>query len=130
MKASQAISREIELEQLLRSLVQVLIQNAGAQTGFLILENAGEWVIEATGQLNDSDDENVYTTQVLQSVPIINRLPESIINYVIRTHETIILNDATREGILFMNHTFNSTKPNLFSVYHCSIRLSWLACCI
>ncbi|OUL29633.1 serine/threonine protein kinase [Nostoc sp. RF31YmG] len=99
MKASQAISREIELEQLLRCLMQVLIQNAGARTGFLILENAGEWVIEATGQLNDRDDENVYTTQVLQSVPIINRLPESIINYVIRTHETIILNDATCEGI-------------------------------
>ncbi|MGL4622421.1 MAG: AAA family ATPase [Chroococcidiopsis sp.] len=98
MKASEAISREIELEQLLRSLIQILIQNAGAQTGFLILENAGEWVIEATGQLNESDDENVYTTQVLQSKPIINRLPESIINYVIRTQESVILNDATCEG--------------------------------
>ncbi len=112
MKASQAISREIELEQLLHSLMQILIQNAGAQTGFIILENAGEWVIEATGQLNDSDDENVYATQVLQSVPIINRLPESIINYVIRTHETIILNDATREGS-FINDPYiqhNRTK--------------------
>ncbi|MFN6449320.1 MAG: PAS domain S-box protein, partial [Nostoc sp. DedSLP05] len=112
MKASQAISREIELEQLLRSLMQILIENAGAQTGFLILENAGEWVIEATGQLNDSDGENVYTTQVLQSVPIINCLPESIINYVIRTHETIVLNDATREGS-FINAPYiqhNQTK--------------------
>jgi len=27
-----------------------------------------------------------------------NRLPESIIQYVIRTHESVILNDATREG--------------------------------
>ncbi|GAX41461.1 serine/threonine protein kinase and signal transduction histidine kinase with GAF and PAS/PAC sensor [Tolypothrix sp. NIES-4075] len=112
MKASQAISREIELEQLLHSLMQILIQNAGAQTGFIILENAGEWVIEGTGQLNDSDDENVYTTQVLQSVTIRNRLPESIINYVIRTHETIILNDATREGS-FINDPYiqhNQTK--------------------
>ena len=38
MKAAQAISSEIELEQLLRSLMQILIENAGAQTGFLILE--------------------------------------------------------------------------------------------
>jgi hypothetical protein len=41
MKASQAISSEIELEKLLRSLMQILIENAGAQTGYLLLENAG-----------------------------------------------------------------------------------------
>ncbi|HAG84363.1 MAG TPA: serine/threonine protein kinase, partial [Cyanobacteria bacterium UBA12227] len=41
MRASQAISREIELDQLLRTLMKILIENAGAKTGFLILENAG-----------------------------------------------------------------------------------------
>ncbi|MGL4618174.1 MAG: PAS domain S-box protein [Chroococcidiopsis sp.] len=96
MKASLAISCEIELEQLLRSLMQVLIQNAGAQTGYLILENSGEWTIEASFELNDG--ENVCATRVLQSLPIANRLPETIINYVIRTHESVILNEATREG--------------------------------
>ena len=96
MKASQTISSEIELEQLLRALMKILIENAGAQAGFLILENAGEWVIEASGKL--SDDENIDVTQVLQSIPTKNHLPESMIQYVIRTHEFIILNDATREG--------------------------------
>ncbi|GAB1539233.1 hypothetical protein NUACC21_18990 [Scytonema sp. NUACC21] len=94
MKASQMISREIELEQLLSSLIKIVIENAGAQTGFLILENDGKWTIEATIGLN----RNVYETQVLQSIPITNLLPESIINYTIRTHECAILNDATREG--------------------------------
>ncbi|MEH1963460.1 MAG: PAS domain-containing protein, partial [Nostoc sp.] len=96
MKASLAISSEIELDKLLSSLMKILIENAGAQTGFLILENSGKWVIEASGELNEG--ENVYTTQVLQSIPTANHLPESIINYVIRTHESVILNDATREG--------------------------------
>ncbi|MHC5936107.1 AAA family ATPase [Nostoc sp.] len=96
MKASLAISSQIELDQLLSSLMKILIENAGAQTGFLILENSGKWVIEASGELNQG--ENVYTTQVLQSIPTANHLPESIINYVIRTHESVILNDATREG--------------------------------
>ncbi|MDX2243590.1 MAG: AAA family ATPase [Leptolyngbyaceae cyanobacterium bins.302] len=95
MKASQAIAREIELDQLLRSLMQILIENAGAQTGYLILENAEAWVIEASCELNDG--ENV-STQVLQSIPIANRLPESIIQYVIRTQESVLLNDATRKG--------------------------------
>ncbi|MBN3949658.1 MAG: PAS domain-containing protein [Nostoc sp. NMS7] len=96
MKASLAISSEIELDKLLSCLMKILIENAGAQRGFLILENSGEWVIEASGELNEG--ENVYTTQVLQSIPTANNLPESIINYVIHTHECVILNDATREG--------------------------------
>jgi PAS domain S-box-containing protein len=96
MKASQAISSEIELEHLLHALMQILIENAGAQTGCLLLENAGEWIIEATCELIEGAQ--VCATQVLQSTPIANRLPESIIHYVIRTHESVILNDATRKG--------------------------------
>jgi PAS domain S-box-containing protein len=96
IKASQAISREIELKQLLQSLMQILIENAGAQTGYLILENSGEWSIEAACELNA--DENACATQVLQSIPIADQLPESIIQYVIRTLKPVTLNDATREG--------------------------------
>jgi PAS domain S-box-containing protein len=96
MKASQAISREIELDQLLRSLMQILIENAGAQTGYLILEDSEAWVIEAACEFNNV--ENICDMQVLQSISTENRLPESIVQYVIRTHESIILNNATREG--------------------------------
>jgi len=96
MKASQAISSEIELDQLLRALMEILIENAGAQAGFLILENSGEWVIEASGKL--SDNENINVTQVLQSISPESHLPESVVQYVIRTHEFIILNNAPREG--------------------------------
>ncbi|RCJ27451.1 serine/threonine protein kinase [Nostoc sp. ATCC 43529] len=103
MKASQAISREIELKQLLRSLMQILIENAGAQNGYLILENSGEWSIEAACELNT--DENACATQVLQSIPIADQLPESIIQYVIRTLKPVTLNDATREGT-FINETY------------------------
>jgi PAS domain S-box-containing protein len=96
MKASQAISSEIELHRLLHSLMQILIENAGAQAGYLILEKSGEWFIEATCELNEG--ERVGAMQVLQSIPTTNHLPESVIQYVIRTHESVILNDAAHEG--------------------------------
>jgi PAS domain S-box-containing protein len=96
MKASQAISSEIELEKLLRSLMQILIENAGAQTGYLLLENAEQWTIEAACELTNG--EQSCTAKVLQSLPIADRLPESITQYVIRTHEPILLDDATRKG--------------------------------
>ncbi|MCC5661152.1 AAA family ATPase, partial [Nostoc sp. XA010] len=103
MKAAQAISSEIELVRLLSSLMQILIENAGAQTGCLLLENSGEWTIEAACELNEG--EQACATQVLRSVPMANRLPESIIHYVIRTHESVILNNATREGT-FINEPY------------------------
>ncbi|MBM0745507.1 AAA family ATPase (plasmid) [Phormidium sp. CLA17] len=96
MKASHAISSEIELDQLLNSFMQLLIENAGAQSGCLLLESSGVWAIEAACELNEG--EQVCVTQVLQSIPTVHRLPESIIQYVIRTHEPVILNDAIREG--------------------------------
>ncbi|MCC5669020.1 PAS domain S-box protein [Nostoc sp. CHAB 5784] len=109
MKASQAISREIELKQLLRSLMQTLIENAGAQTGYLILENSGEWSIEAACELNAN--ENACATQVLQSIPIADQLPESIIQYVIRTLKPVTLNDATREGAFINEPYIQQNQP-------------------
>ncbi|MBD2059643.1 AAA family ATPase, partial [Oculatella sp. FACHB-28] len=109
MKASQAISREIELKQLLRSLMQILIENAGAQTGYLILENSGEWSIEAACEFNA--DENACATQVLQSISVTDQLPESIIQYVIRTLQPVILNDATREGDFINEPYIQQNQP-------------------
>ncbi|WP_017315697.1 trifunctional serine/threonine-protein kinase/ATP-binding protein/sensor histidine kinase [Mastigocladopsis repens] len=98
MKASLAISGEIVLDKLLSSLMKILIENAGAQKGFLILETSGQLLIEASGEVNSSIEGNTYQTKVLQSIPIDNRLPASIINYVVRTKESVVLNDATSEG--------------------------------
>jgi len=99
-KASQAISGEIKLENLLQKLMKIVIENAGAQKGCLILEQERNWVIEAQGAIDEE------TINILQSIPIesidhdnsIPILPTSIINYVARTKETIVLNDATSEG--------------------------------
>ncbi|MBD2043870.1 AAA family ATPase [Microcoleus sp. FACHB-672] len=94
MKASQAISGEIVLDKLLSSLMKVLIENAGAQQGYLILEEQGELLIEAEGAI---DSEQVT---VLQSMPIENfqSASKAIINYVCRTQESVVLNNAAREG--------------------------------
>jgi predicted ATPase/signal transduction histidine kinase/GAF domain-containing protein/tRNA A-37 threonylcarbamoyl transferase component Bud32 len=100
MKASQAISGEIELEQLLNSLMKILIENAGAQRGFLLLESAGGWTVEASGEVHSGADSNqteISTTKILQPIPIDNPVPISIIHYVERTKESVVLPDATQD---------------------------------
>ncbi len=93
MKASQAISGEIVLEKLLSALMKILLENAGAELGSLIFINtAGELLIAAQGKV---DVEQIIVGQL---IPIDHHLPASILNYVVRTRESVVLNDASREG--------------------------------
>ncbi|WP_445252048.1 MULTISPECIES: AAA family ATPase [unclassified Microcoleus] len=94
MKASEAIAGEIVQDKLLSRLMKILIENVGAHKGYLILETQGKLLIEAEGAINDE------RITVLQSEPIENcqEVSEAIINYVARTQENLVLNDATREG--------------------------------
>ncbi|QDL09747.1 serine/threonine protein kinase [Brasilonema octagenarum UFV-E1] len=107
LKGTQTISGEIILHNLLAKLMKIVIENAGAQKGFLILHSQTKslneednWVIEATGSA-DSDE-----VTILQSIPInsVNThnlhpfLSTAIINYVARTRENVVLNDALHEG--------------------------------
>ncbi|MBD2013428.1 AAA family ATPase [Microcoleus sp. FACHB-53] len=105
LKASQALSGEIVLEELLVKLMKIVIENAGAETGFLILEKSGELLIEAQGTTEKTE------VMVLQSLPLATsqQLPVSIIKYVERTHEDVILKDASSTGI-FTTDTYIINK--------------------
>mgnify|MGYP002776989672 CR=1 FL=1 len=91
VKSSQAITREIVLENLLSQLIKILLENAGAQKGFLLLLKDDQLFIEASATATDD------VVNVLQSIPVATSgyLPLSVINYVKRSQENLVLNDAT-----------------------------------
>jgi PAS domain S-box-containing protein len=111
IKVSQAISGEIVLDKLLTALMKILIENAGAQTGFLILEEAGEWKVEAACELDADINQDACSIKVLSSVLVENRLSAAIVNYVIRTKESIVLSDASREGKFTLDPYIREHKP-------------------
>jgi predicted ATPase/signal transduction histidine kinase/tRNA A-37 threonylcarbamoyl transferase component Bud32/PAS domain-containing protein len=92
LKASHAIASEIVLDQLLATLMTILIENAGAQTGYLILPTQEQVRIEVIGSINNEK------VDILNSILLLDSLPTSLINYVIRTHESVVLSHATQEG--------------------------------
>ncbi len=96
LRTSQAISRDIVLERLLKRMVRIVMENAGAGRSVLLLNRSGQWVVEAEGSTQQED------AVVLQSLPIEMMdsppLPRSVINYVTRTHESIVLDHACQEG--------------------------------
>jgi len=101
LKASSAISGEIVLSRLLRKMMQIISESAGAQTGYLIMEKKGERCIEAEIK---AENESI---KVLQSLPVHSSglLAESILNYVYLAKEKVILDDAMKSQ-LFGNDVF------------------------
>jgi predicted ATPase/GAF domain-containing protein len=94
IKASQALAGEIVLDKLLKKLMKIVLENAGAQTGCLILEKKGQLLIEATSAWNE-DEVIVHQSTLVKSL---QQLPLSVINYVERTREDVVLTNASGEG--------------------------------
>jgi PAS domain S-box-containing protein len=91
VKALQALSSEIVLEKLIDTLMRMVIEQAAAQRGVLILARDEDKLIEA--EATTSGDTIVVR---LQEAPVAeDAVPESIIRYVARTHESVILDDAS-----------------------------------
>ncbi len=90
MKASQAISGEIVLERLLDKLMKMAIENAGATKGFLILARKSNLSIAAEASV---EKETILCYQLLDLATDHN-IPKTIINYVARTSENLLLNNT------------------------------------
>ncbi len=104
IKTSQALSQITDLSQLLETLIKFVLENAGAEKGFLILVQSDDLIIQAEGTT-----EEIIT---LQAVPIDrnNNLSQTIINYVYRTQETLVLNNASSEGLFINEEYINSNQ--------------------
>jgi signal transduction histidine kinase len=92
IKASQAISGEIDLDRLLEEMLGIMIENAGAQKGCLILEDGSELLVKAVGTV---DAVCVNQAVVVESSADVSA---AIVNYVHRTQENVVLGDAAQEG--------------------------------
>ena len=94
IKVSQAVSGEIVLERLIETLMRTAIENAGAERGLLILLGGAEERLEAEATTSGC---NVIVH--LRETPVAwAELPKSIVHYVIRTQETVILDDASTQN--------------------------------
>ena len=97
IKLSQTISGEIVLEKLIETLMLTAVEHAGAERGLLILARGDEYrtVAEAT------TDSNAVVVSPRQTSVTATDLPESILHYVARTNDNVLLHDASSEKQLF-----------------------------
>jgi PAS domain S-box-containing protein len=94
LKVSQAVSGEINREKLIDMLMRTAIEHAGAERGVLILTRDVEQRIEA--EATTSGD--AIIVHLRPAVASDAAVPESIVHYVVRTQESVILDDASAQN--------------------------------
>ena len=107
MKASQAVSGEIVLEKLIETLMVIAVEHAGAERGLLILPLGDDYRIEAEARTG-RDRVGIYLRQRIVTP---SELPESLLRYVIRTHESVILDDASSSSLFSEDPYVLQSRP-------------------
>lgn len=91
LKASQTLSQEIQLEGLVRKMLRILIENAGASKGLLFLTQNEELFLQ--GQIYGDGKENILPNIPLSATH--NTVPIRIINYVVNAKNMLVSDDAS-----------------------------------
>ena len=113
IKASQAISSEIILENLLSKMMEIVMENAGAQKAILLLPENSSWIVAASATIIPKT--KVMLPQIL--LEEYQKLPKSIVNYVQNTHNTVILEQASKEGLFIEDPYIRENKSKSILAY-------------
>lgn len=105
VKAMHAISGEIRLADLLRRMMEIIIENAGATKGAFLRIDKGALAVEAEGTAEGG------VTVLDGAEPANHRLPLAVIHYVARVGESVVLNEARNDDRFGHDPYLATTKP-------------------
>lgn len=108
LKASIAISEQLQPEELANTLMRIIMQESGADKGYLLLEQKNQLSIfaESTGKKKIAT--KIYFTPKTLDY---NFFPEKIIQYVRKTNEKVIINDVSKNKEYSSDKYFLTTHP-------------------
>ncbi|MEH2138100.1 ATP-binding sensor histidine kinase [Nostoc sp.] len=111
IKASQALSGEIELERLLSTLMEVVMENAGASKCALVLSEGNNLALTVTAVCSSSNFKQTYTEFPSTSLESSYDVPITLINYVKRSREILVIDDAMAVSFLAGDNYIISEEP-------------------
>jgi predicted ATPase/signal transduction histidine kinase len=105
VKASQVLSGEMLLPRLIERIMRIAVELAGAERGLLILIRDGEPWVEAEANIGLGEIEVAARRAAIMP----SDLPRSVLHYAIRTHERVLLDDAS-SGNVYSGDDYVRTK--------------------
>ncbi len=103
VKATRVISEELHVDSLFQTMLEIMVESAGAQYGYLFQEQDGRLALRARSCADIGPDTVSEPNTASESVP------EQILNYVRRTGERVVLSDA-RQNPTFMADPFVASR--------------------
>lgn len=110
VKASQTVSSVTDRDQLLLTLLRVVLEQGGARTARLVFVRPGALTIEAEAAV----DERGVTATLLGSQPVTDATPvsQSLLNCALRTKRSAVVDDTTSgRGTLFEDVYLRRVQP-------------------
>jgi predicted ATPase/serine phosphatase RsbU (regulator of sigma subunit) len=107
VRATQALAGELELDSLLERLMRVMVENAGAQKGILVLNHGGRLEVEALINVEPYQIELAVRKPVEQSA----ELAASVVQYVARSKETVVLENAAADARFSRDRYIAGKRP-------------------
>jgi predicted ATPase/signal transduction histidine kinase/tRNA A-37 threonylcarbamoyl transferase component Bud32 len=93
----QVISEDLRLEEVIPRVLAGAIENAGADRGALLLERAGSVALVAEGSV-EAESNVEYLDPPIALRDAEPRLPTSVVHYVLRTGEPLVVDDARSDA--------------------------------
>jgi PAS domain S-box-containing protein len=106
LKAAQAVSGEIVLGKLIERLMRVAVEHAGAERGLLVLFSGDEPRIAAEATTGRGQVEVTLRETAVSPAEI----PDSLLHTVIRTRQSVIIDDAAAQNSFSTDQYFCQTQ--------------------
>lgn len=106
-KSAEVISSEIQLDKLRQKLLFIVLEVASAERVVILAKKGDRWLIEADGNL---EKQKIYLSQEVEATEHKN-LPMSLLNYVRRTEQPLIIQDVNSVEIATIDPYVIREKP-------------------
>jgi len=107
VKASRILTEVTTFPELLKKIMEIMLESSGAQRGVLVFNDGENWTIKAAGSTGMNSIE-LPDNMVLESQ---TRASCAIIKYVIQTGRDLISNDAQQEGMFTTDEYVVKNSP-------------------
>lgn len=93
LKATNALNSEIEMTRLVRKMLNILIENAGAERAVLILNESQQLVVRGEVSVKSQDEFRLLNIKFED----FKNVPRAMVAYVARTNESMVLENALED---------------------------------
>ncbi|WP_437567112.1 AAA family ATPase [Sorangium sp. So ce542] len=106
VKAAQSISGELKLPRLLETLLRIVVEHAGAEEGYVLLVRGDRLSTAAAIAASEGAARLLDAGEAAAAA-----LPRSVLNYVRRSHERVLLDDAAARHPFSEDAYFTRKQP-------------------